>query len=172
MSLPGIPLIKPGDDLPALIIASLNTAELTLQAGDILVVTSKIVSKAEGRQVDLRTITPSPAAIEIATMTAKDPRLVEVVLSEASEIARMAPNILITRHRLGFISANAGIDHSNVGADGDDWILLLPVNPDGSAARIRAALFAATGVEVGIIISDTHGRPDRLGNTGLSIGVA
>jgi coenzyme F420-0:L-glutamate ligase/coenzyme F420-1:gamma-L-glutamate ligase len=172
MSLPGIPIIQPGDDLPALILNSLKAAEITLQSGDVLVVTSKIVSKAEGRRLDLRTITPSARAVEIAQTANKDPRLVEVVLSEAAEISRMAPNVLITRHRLGFISANAGIDHSNVGPDGEDWILLLPVDPDGSAARIRSALFAATGVEIGIVLSDTHGRPHRLGNTGIAIGVA
>src|SRR5437870_13695091 len=110
-SLPGLPMIQPGDDLARLIADSLTAANITLQNGDILVVTSKIVSKSEGRRLDLRTITPSVQAIEIAAKTEKDPRLVEVVLAESQGISRMAPNVLITRHRLGFVSANAGIDH-------------------------------------------------------------
>jgi coenzyme F420-0:L-glutamate ligase / coenzyme F420-1:gamma-L-glutamate ligase len=171
-SLPGIPIIHPGDDLPSIMLNSLKTADITLLDGDILVVTSKIVSKAEGRRMDLRTVTPSAKAIEIAEKTLKDPRLVEMVLAEAADLARIAPNILITRHRLGFISANAGIDHSNVGPDGEDWILLLPIDPDASAARIRDVLHAATGAHIGVVLSDTHGRPHRLGNTGVAIGVA
>jgi coenzyme F420-0:L-glutamate ligase/coenzyme F420-1:gamma-L-glutamate ligase len=171
-ALPGMPLIQSGDDLPALILAALGRASLTLQQDDVLVVTSKIVSKAEGRRLDLRTITASARAQEIAAQTGKDPRLVEVLLGEVQEIARMRPGSIITRHKLGFISANAGIDHSNVGAEGDDWVLLLPVDPDASAARLRKALLTATGAQVGVVISDTHGRPFRLGNVGTAIGVA
>lgn len=171
-SLPGIPLIQAGDDLAAMILEAVARLNLRLQDDDVLVVTSKIVSKSEGRRLDLRTITPSARAEEIAQQTGKDSRLVEVLLGEAAEISRMRPGSIITRHKLGFISANAGIDHSNVGTEGDDWILLLPVDPDASARRLREALFKATGAQVGIVISDTHGRPFRLGNMGTAVGVA
>ena len=172
VSLPGIPLVQPGDDLARLILDSLHTAELTLRERDILVVTSKIVSKAEGRFLDLRTIRPSARAEDVAAKTGKDPRLVEVVLAESTSISRMRMGVLIVRHKLGFTSANAGIDHSNVGPNGEEWVLLLPVDPDASAARLRMALHAATGVQVGIVIGDTHGRPFRLGNVGVAVGVA
>ncbi len=172
MSLPGIPLVQPGDDLARLILDSLRAAELALAEGDVLVITSKIVSKAEGRILDLRTLTPSARAHEITEKTGKDPRLVEAVLAESTEVSRMRTGVLIVRHRLGFTSANAGIDHSNVGPNGEEWVLLLPADPDVSAARLRDALQTAAGVSVGIIISDTHGRPFRLGNVGVAIGVA
>src|SRR5262245_59907096 len=172
MSLPGIPLVKPGDDLARLILDSLRGNDLTLQDGDVLVVTSKIVSKAEGRLLDLRTLTPSARAQDIAAQTGKDPRLVEAVLAESSDISRMRMGVLVVRHRLGFTSANAGIDHSNVGPNGEEWVLLLPVDPDASARRLRDALHAETGVRIGVVISDTHGRPFRLGNTGVAVGVA
>jgi coenzyme F420-0:L-glutamate ligase / coenzyme F420-1:gamma-L-glutamate ligase len=171
-SLPGIPLIQPGDDLVQIILNSLQQGEIALQTGDVLVVTSKIVSKAEGRRLDLRTVNPSIRAQEIAVQTGKDPRLVEVVLTESSEISRMRMGVLITTHKLGFTSANAGIDHSNVGPDGEDWVLLLPVDPDASARKIRDGLLAVTGAAVGIVISDTHGRPFRLGNIGVAVGIA
>jgi coenzyme F420-0:L-glutamate ligase/coenzyme F420-1:gamma-L-glutamate ligase len=172
MSIPGLPLIKPGDDLPKLIVDCLQATALTLQPNDVLVITSKIVSKSEGRYLDLRTISPSENAHEVAKVTGKDPRLIEVILAESTQISRMAPNVIVTRHRLGFVSANSGIDHSNVGPDGEDWVLLLPIDPDESARRIREAIRQATGVAIGIIISDTHGRPHRLGNIGIAIGVA
>jgi coenzyme F420-0:L-glutamate ligase/coenzyme F420-1:gamma-L-glutamate ligase len=172
VALPGIPLVQAGDDLATLILAALARADLALRDQDVLVVTSKIVSKAEGRRLDLRTVTPSARADAIAAQTGKDPRLVEVLLGESLDITRMRPGTIITRHKLGFISANAGIDHSNVGAEGDEWVLLLPVDPDASAARLRAALHAATGASVGVVISDTHGRPFRLGNVGTAVGVA
>ncbi len=171
-SLPGIPLVQPGDDLARFILDSLHSAELALREGDVLVVTSKIVSKAEGRILDLRTITPSARAQDIAAQTGKDSRLVEVILSESVSVSRMRMGVLIVRHRLGFTSANAGIDHSNVGPNGEEWVLLLPVDPDASAARLREAIRAATGIPVGIIITDTHGRPFRLGNVGVAVGVA
>ncbi len=171
-SVPSIPLIRPGDDLAAILVDCLHSAGIVLQDGDILVVTSKIVSKAEGRFLDLRTVTPSPRAHDIAAQTGKDPRLVEAALSESETISRMRVGVLITRHRLGFTSANAGIDHSNVGPNGEDWVLLLPVDPDQSAARLCAALGEAAGARIGVVISDTHGRPFRLGNVGVAIGVA
>jgi coenzyme F420-0:L-glutamate ligase / coenzyme F420-1:gamma-L-glutamate ligase len=172
MALPGLPLIQPGDDLASLTLDALARSQWQLQDHDVVVVTSKIVSKAEGRYCDLRTVTPSAQATEIAHKTSKDPRLVEVLLSESVEILRTRPGSIITRHRLGFVSANAGIDHSNVGPDGEDWVLLLPLDPDASAARLRDAWHAATGAHVGVVISDTHGRPFRLGNVGTAVGVA
>jgi len=176
MSVPGLPLIRPGDDLPALIAAALMAAEIALQAGDVLVVTSKIVSKAEGRIVDLLTVTPSDRAREVAAATGKDPRLVELILREAAGISRQRGPVLITRHRLGFISANSGIDQSNVRSENDgqhdEFALLLPEDPDESARRLRAGLAERCGVAPGIVISDTHGRPHRLGNVGVAVGVA
>jgi coenzyme F420-0:L-glutamate ligase/coenzyme F420-1:gamma-L-glutamate ligase len=170
-ALPGIPLIQPGDDLVNIILAALKRAQLELQDGDTLVVTSKIVSKAEGRMVDLNTVTPSVEALDLANKTLKDPRIVELVLRESVEISRRAPGVLITRHRLGFVSANSGIDQSNVAED-DEKVLLLPQNPDASAKMICDCLYEITGRSVGIVISDSHGRPFRMGNVGVAIGVA
>lgn len=171
LSLTGIPLIQPGDDLPGVILKALERMQCPLVNGDVLVVTSKIVSKAEGRFFDLRDVVPSAEAESLAQETEKDPRLVELVLQESADISRKGHRVLITRHRLGFVSANAGIDQSNVD-EGGERVLLLPVDPDHSADVIRQALFTATGVEVGIVISDTHGRPFRMGNVGVAVGVA
>lgn len=172
IALPNLPLVKPGDDLAALIAASLSAAEIALTSRDVLVITSKLVSKAEGRFVDLSTVTPSPRAVEVAAQTRKDPRLVELILQESTSISRLRSDVLIVRHRLGFTLANAGIDHSNVGADGEDWVLLLPEDPDGSARRLRAALAERLGVAPGVVISDSHGRPFRMGTVGVAIGLA
>lgn len=166
-AVPNIPQVQPGDDLGLLIQVALQEAKIRLQTGDILVIAQKIISKAEGRFVQLSAVTPSERAQEVAAQTDKDPRLVELVLQESTAISRMKPGALIVRHRLGFTSANAGIDRSNVGGE-DDRVLLLPVDPDASAAKIHAAL----GGNVGVVISDTHGRPFRLGNIGVAIGVA
>ena len=171
MALPGIPLIKAGDDLAHVILEALSRAGMTLQSGDALVVTSKIVSKAEGRIVTLSDIVPSARALEVAAQTNKDARIVELVLQESSAISRSAPGVLITRHRLGFVSASSGIDQSNLDG-GDERVLLLPLDPDASAQKVRQALLKETGAAVGIIISDSHGRPFRLGNVGTAIGVA
>jgi coenzyme F420-0:L-glutamate ligase/coenzyme F420-1:gamma-L-glutamate ligase len=171
IALPGIPLVQPGDDVAKLILEALARADVTLQNGDALVVTSKIVSKAEGRIFNLNEITPGDEARHIAEETRKDPRIVELVLRESHAISRRAPGVLITRHRLGFVSASSGIDQSNVDG-GEEHVLLLPLDPDGTARTIRAALLAATGAEAGIVISDSHGRPFRLGNAGVAIGVA
>jgi len=167
----GLPIIQPGDDLVALITAAVAAQSTPLEDGDVVVITSKIVSKAEGRFVDLRTVTPSPQACRLATRTDKDPRLVEVVLRESTGISRARPGILIVRHRLGFTSSVAGIDHSNVGG-GEDLVLLLPEDPDGSAERLRAGLEAASGRSLAVVLTDTHGRPFRRGNIGVAIGVA
>lgn len=171
IALPGIPIIQPGDDLARIILDSLARAALTLQSGDALVITSKIVSKAEGRSVDLRAVTPGAAAYALASETHKDPRLVELVLRESKHISRKAPHVLVVEHRLGFTSANAGIDQSNVDG-GEDHALLLPLDPDASAQAIHERLRAEAGADVGIVISDSHGRPFRLGNVGVAVGVA
>lgn len=173
--LPGLPLVQPGDDLSALILQGLQQAGLTLQDGDILVLAQKIVSKAEGRLVNLAQVTPSPRALELAAQTAKDPRLVEVILGESRSVLRTRPGTIIVEHRLGFVCASAGVDHSNVrGADGcpDDWVLLLPQDPDASAQRLRQQLEAVSGVRLGVMIIDSHGRAWRLGTVGVAIGLA
>lgn len=168
--LPGLPLIHKGDDLAGLIVEVLRACAVTLQDGDALVVSSKIVSKSEGRIIPLATVTPSPQAIEYAAQASKDPRIVQLVLDESRSVSRVSKGVLVTTHRLGFTSANAGIDQSNV-EGGDDVVLLLPKDPDTSAAELSARLKELTGARVGIIISDTHGRPFRLGNVGVAIGV-
>jgi coenzyme F420-0:L-glutamate ligase/coenzyme F420-1:gamma-L-glutamate ligase len=168
-AIPGLPMVQPGDDLAALIADRVGT----LRDRDVLVVAQKIVSKAEGRIVDLATVTPSPRAAELAAEVGKDPCLVEVILSESTRVVRSRPNLLIMQHRLGFVMANAGVDHSNVApTDGIDRVLLLPIDPDGSAERLRAALAEKFGVRLGVIISDSFGRPWRRGTAGVAIGAA
>lgn len=169
-ALPDFPLVKAGDDLVGLILAGLTPFQA--QDGDIIVIASKVVSKAENRYVDLRTITPSDEANTLAAQTQKDPRVVELVLQNSLAISRSAPNVLLVRHKLGFVSANAGIDASNVGADNPDTVLLLPENPDQSAQNLRQRLSQALGIRLGVIISDTHGRPFRHGNIGVALGSA
>jgi coenzyme F420-0:L-glutamate ligase / coenzyme F420-1:gamma-L-glutamate ligase len=171
VALPGIPMVQPGDNLVNIIQQGVARADYKLESGDALVIASKIVSKAEGRFVDLNTVTPSTQALELADETRKDPRIVELVLSETRSISRKAVGVLVVTHRLGFTSANAGIDQSNV-ENGDDRVLLLPSDPDASAQAIHDGIRQATGAEVGVIISDSHGRPFRMGNVGVAIGVA
>jgi coenzyme F420-0:L-glutamate ligase/coenzyme F420-1:gamma-L-glutamate ligase len=171
IALPGIPLVKQGDDLPKIILEGIEKLGLQLEKGDALVVTSKIVSKAEGRLFDLRDIEPGAEAQRLAAETRKDPRIVELVLRETLKISRQAPGVLVVQHRLGFVSANAGIDQSNVDGS-ENMVLLLPLDPDASANRIHAQLRELTGAEVGVVISDSHGRPFRVGNVGVAIGVA
>jgi coenzyme F420-0:L-glutamate ligase / coenzyme F420-1:gamma-L-glutamate ligase len=168
-ALPGIPLVQAGDDLCRLILASLEQASLCLEEGDVVVLAQKIVSKAEGRQIALATVSPGPQAAELAERTGKDARLVELILSEAEEVVRVAAQLVIVRHRLGLVLANAGIDQSNV-ADGE--VLLLPENPDASAARLREALLRATGKAVAVLVIDSLGRAWRVGTVGTAIGVA
>src|SRR5437762_4454622 len=130
----GAPMVQPGDDLAALTLAAYAATKLTLEDGDVIVVAQKIVSKSEGRIVDIATVQPSERAIALAAETGKDPRFVEIVLSESRRIVRHRPNLIVAEHRLGFVMANAGIDHSNVGPDdGTERVLLLPLDPDGSA---------------------------------------
>jgi coenzyme F420-0:L-glutamate ligase/coenzyme F420-1:gamma-L-glutamate ligase len=173
--LPKIPLIHPGDDLAEILLTSLQTAKITPEDGDILVVAQKIVSKAEGRLVNLTTITPSKEAFELATRSEKDPRLVELILKESREILRVRPGSIIVEHRLGFICASAGIDHSNVmGDEGkpEDWVLLLPEDPDRSALEIRRKIKLSTGNRLGVMIIDSHGRAWRIGTVGTAIGIS
>ena len=167
--LEGLPIVRPGDDLAALLTPALALRKP--QPGDVLIVTSKIVAKAEGRFVNLRQVTPSPRALALAAVTQKDPRLVEVILSESREVSRAGPNVLITRHRLGFISANAGVDHSNTSAD-PDVVLLMPSDPDATAAHLHERLSSTFGVHLPVVICDSHGRPHRLGTVGVAVGVA
>lgn len=165
----GIPEIQPGDDLGAHIDAACRTQGITLQDGDVLVVTQKSVSKAEDRGVDLEDVTPSPLALQLATQWEKDPRHVEVVLQETKRIVRMDHGVIICETRHGLVCANAGVDASNVP---DGRLMLLPVDPDASAQRIRDSLLKSTGADVAVIISDTFGRPWRAGYTEVAIGVA
>ncbi len=169
-ALQGVGEILPGCDLAATIMDALSAGGLRLEPQDVLVVAQKAVSKAEGRFLRLDEVEPSPRAVELARVTGKDPRLVEVILGESSEVLRARPNVMIVRHRLGYVMAQAGVDRSNV--PGDDRVLLLPVDPDGSAERLRDRLRAACGVEVGVIVSDSFGRPWRLGTTNVAIGAA
>jgi len=168
-------MVKPGDDLAALLLEALSNNRLILQEGDILVLAQKIVSKAENRLVNLNGVSPSAQAFELAAKTDKDPRLVELVLRESSEILRYRPGTVIVEHRLGFVCANAGIDHSNV--DGpygnpEDWVLMLPENPDRSASAIRERIFSERKVSTGVLIIDSHGRAWRTGTVGVAIGLA
>jgi coenzyme F420-0:L-glutamate ligase / coenzyme F420-1:gamma-L-glutamate ligase len=173
LAVPGIPLVRRDDDLVALIGDGLERGDIVPLAGDVFVVTQKIVSKAEGRMVDLATVEPSGQAIELAGKVQKDPRLVELILSESVRVVRARPGILIVEHRLGFVMANAGIDQSNVGSPDDPQrALLLPVDPDGTAARLRERLSQRFGVPVAVIISDSFGRAWRRGTCGVAIGAA
>jgi coenzyme F420-0:L-glutamate ligase / coenzyme F420-1:gamma-L-glutamate ligase len=186
-AIPDIPLIHPGDDLPEIIWQSFCQAVArgdcpALQDGDILVVAQKIVSKAEGRMVHLSRVQPSPRAIELATISEKDPRLVEWILRESRQVLRARPGTIIVEHRLGFICANAGIDHSNVSAEPgrgvseeanpEEWVLLLPQNPDASAQWIRQRLENASGARLGVMVIDSHGRAWRFGTVGTAIGLS
>lgn len=176
-ALPGLPVVGPGDELALLITAGVRRAGMDLRDGDVIVVASKAVSRAEGRFVDLATVSPSPRAIELGHEIGKDARMVELILRETAHISRKAKDVLVVRHRLGFISANAGIDCSNA-APGDapagsgPWALLLPEDPDASAERIRQTLCETWNAEVGVVVSDSFGRPFRLGTVGMAIGVA
>ena len=166
----GLPEVRPGDDLGAMILGAMTSAGLSLVDGDVLVVAQKIVSKAEGQLVPLAAVEPSALAHAFAEEYGKDPRQVEVVLREARRVVRMERGVLIVETRHGFVCANAGVDASNV--EGEKVVSLLPPDPDGSAERLRAALAATTGRRVAVIISDTFGRPWREGQTNIAIGVA
>ena len=171
LPLRGIPEVMPGADLAARLLESLH--EHPVADGDILVIAQKIVSKAENRYVDLAGVAPSDRALELAGETGKDPRLVELVLSQSKRVVRYRQDVLIVEHRLGFVHANAGIDHSNIPQDArSERVLLLPEDPDASAARIHAAISQTCGANVGVIINDSAGRAWRNGVTGIAIGAA
>jgi len=171
IALEGIPEISPGDDLAALIAAALVAADIGLADYDILVVTQKVVSKAEGRVVELASVTPGEKALAWAARWGKDARQVELVLSESAEVLRMAHGgLIISRTRHGFVCANAGVDLSNTG--GADLATLLPVDPDASARLLREGLRALTGAAPAVVISDSFGRPWRNGIVNVAIGVA
>jgi coenzyme F420-0:L-glutamate ligase/coenzyme F420-1:gamma-L-glutamate ligase len=182
----GVPLVAPGDDLAAVTAAALRANGLSLEDNDVLVVAQKIVSKAEGRIVDLAQVNPSARAVALAAETGKDPRLVEVVLSESRRVVRRRPGLIIVEHRLGFVMANAGVDHSNVPPppaiedrggtpmmpDGGERVLLLPRDPDGSARALRLALIAEFGKRIAVVVNDSFGRPWRRGVAGVALGAA
>ena len=168
-SIRGVPLIEPGDDLPGILISALIESNIQPQGGDILVVAHKVVSKAEGNLVALSGITPSVEAMEIAHETGKDPKHIQLVLNDSVRVVRKGAGVLVTEHRHGWICANSGIDFSNVHGE---FYVRLPENPDKSAAEIQNRLVAHFNVPLGVVISDSHGRPFRLGVTGVAIGIA
>jgi len=173
LALRGIPLVQPGDDLAALLIAAIGTSNVTLRDHDVLVVAQKIVSKAEGRYVELAEVTPSPRARELAHTTGKDPRLVEVILSETQEVLRSRLDVLIVAHRLGYVMANAGVDQSNIEhPDGAEHVLLLPIDPDRSCRVLKERLDGQFGVKLAVVINDSFGRAWRDGVTGIALGAA
>lgn len=170
--LKGIPLINQGDDLADILLTALDENRIDLQDGDILVVTQKVVSKAEGRRVDLKTVTPSQEAESLAGETGKDPREVELILQESTQVLRSRPGLIIVEHRIGFVCANAGIDRSNVKGDegSRDFVLLLPENPDQSASELRQTIEGKKEVRIAVVIIDSHGRAWRNGTVGIAIG--
>jgi len=169
----GLPDVAPGDDLAGLILGAIEKAGDTLADGDVLVLAQKIVSKAEGRFVRLADITPSAEAEDYAAKVDKDPRHVELILRESNDVVRIAPGVLIVEHKLGIVMANAGIDRSNIAQDKDDErALLLPEDPDASAAKLRDTIAERTGAKVAVVIADSVGRAWRYGTTGLAIGCA
>ncbi|HEX2914493.1 MAG TPA: coenzyme F420-0:L-glutamate ligase [Chloroflexia bacterium] len=172
----GLPMIAPGDDLGKLICEVLANEGEQPQDGDILAVAQKIVSKSEGRLINLAAIEPSPRAMEIAPIVAKDPRHVEVILRESREVIWVSPGIFVVETLQGYVCANAGVDRSNIaqpeGNPEDEWVCLLPVDSNASAARLRSRIKALTGAEVAVVINDTHGRPFRMGGVGVALGLA
>ncbi len=174
-ALRGIPLVHQGDDLADMMVSALAANAIALEDNDVIVVGQKVVSKAEGRMVDLASIEPSEKAHELASRADKDPRLVELVLEESREVLRVTRGTIIVEHKLGFICANAGIDHSNVagpGSNSHEYVLLLPCDPDLSAQVIRTKLELASGRRIGVLIIDSHGRAWRLGVVGACIGLS
>ena len=170
-ALSGIPAVQSGDDIAAILADALDAGPMAPRDRDVLVVTHKIISKAEGRYRDLAAVTPSPRARELAAATGKDPALVEVILSESRQVVRSRQELIITEHRLGTVMANAGVDQSNV-PGGPQRVLLLPENPDASSAALRAALGARFGVDIAVVVSDSVGRAWRNGVVGLALGAA
>jgi coenzyme F420-0:L-glutamate ligase/coenzyme F420-1:gamma-L-glutamate ligase len=173
IAIPGIPMIQPGNDLAAIIVEQAQAAGIALEQDDVVVITHKIVSKAEGRAVRLSQVTPSPEAVEVAALVHKDPRLVEIILRESRGIVAMRRDLLVVENNLGLICANAGIDRSNIEHMDDDTTLMpLPQDPDTSARAIRERLQSLTGRRLAVLIIDTLGRPFREGVIGMTIGIA
>ncbi len=180
-AIPDLPLIEPGDDLAAILIDGLASAGIAPAARDVLVVAQKVVSKAENQYRDLGAVTPSERARDLARAVDKDPRLVEVILSESEDVVAHKPGVLVVAHRLGFVLANAGIDRSNVGSEagpkagpeaGSERVLLLPEDPDASAAALKVRLESHFKIELAVIVSDSLGRAWRNGVTGIALGAA
>ncbi|HSG89501.1 MAG TPA: coenzyme F420-0:L-glutamate ligase [Pseudomonadales bacterium] len=180
LPLAGIPLVAEGDDLVALLLDALGRDDLSLRDGDVLVIAQKIVSKSEGRLVRLADVTPGAEALALAEETAKDPRLVQLILDESVKVVRKrtspapgVPGVIIVEHRRGWVHANAGIDQSNVRAgEPGEYALLLPVDPDASAQRLREALEKHFGCRLGVVINDSAGRAWRVGTCGIALGSA
>ncbi|MBK9208357.1 MAG: coenzyme F420-0:L-glutamate ligase [Anaerolineales bacterium] len=173
--LQNIPLIRQDDNLADILVDSLHASGAQLENYDILVIAQKIISKSEGRMVDITTVTPSSQAIELAQKADKDPRVVELMLQESNEVVRVRVGTIIVEHKLGFVCANAGIDHSNVAGSGNEnqeFVLLLPEDPDQSARNIREQIKQKTGKDIGVMIIDSHGRAWRNGTVGICIGLS
>jgi coenzyme F420-0:L-glutamate ligase/coenzyme F420-1:gamma-L-glutamate ligase len=173
--LQNIPLIRQDDNLADILVDSLHASGAQLENDDILVIAQKIISKSEGRMVDITTVTPSSQAIELAQKAEKDPRVVELMLQESNEVVRVRVGTIIVEHKLGFVCANAGIDHSNVAGSGNEnqeFVLLLPEDPDRSARNIREQIKQKTGKDIGVMIIDSHGRAWRNGTVGICIGLS
>ena len=168
----GVPWIEPGEDVPAVITRALDAGDHALQSQDVVVVAQKIVSKAENRYVDLTQVEPGREAYRLGSETNKDPRLVEIILRESRSVLRYRPGLLVVRHRLGLVMANAGVDQSNIDAEAGERVLLLPADPDASARRIKTVLDEHYGADVGVVISDSAGRPWRNGIVGIALGTA
>jgi coenzyme F420-0:L-glutamate ligase/coenzyme F420-1:gamma-L-glutamate ligase len=169
---PGLPMVAEGDDLAALVLEAMAASDQTLEDGDCICLAQKIVSKAEGQQIALADVSATPEAEKLAEETDKDPRLVQLILDESTEVLRQKPGVLIMRHRLGLVGAHAGIDQSNIDHGGGEQALLLPIDPDASAARFKADIESRTGKKIGVIITDSANRPWRLGTIGIAIGAA
>jgi coenzyme F420-0:L-glutamate ligase/coenzyme F420-1:gamma-L-glutamate ligase len=173
LALGGVPLVQAGDDLCAIILDAIARSGEKLAAGDVLVIAQKIVSKAQGRYVELAQVSPSSRALALAEVVSKDPRVIELILEESLEVLRVRRDVMIVVHRTGFVMANAGIDFSNVEAGAvDERVLLLPLDPDGTCERIRMGLQAHANVPVAVIINDSHGRAWRNGTVGVAIGAS
>lgn len=168
----GIPLIKSGDDIAQIVFECIAKSDIELERDDIIVIAQKIVSKAEGRQVNLDSVVPTDDAMNLAAEVEKDPRLVELILNESQEVVRKKPGVLITRHKLGHVVAHAGVDQSNIDHGSGSEALLLPENPDESAARLCKKFCELFNLDLGVIVSDSANRPFRLGTIGIAIGAA
>ncbi|HET7597854.1 MAG TPA: coenzyme F420-0:L-glutamate ligase [Burkholderiales bacterium] len=171
-AVPGVPLVEPGDDLGTLLIERVRQAGIVPRDHDIFVVAQKVVSKAEGRYVDVDAVAPSPRAAELAAVVGKDPRIVEIILRESVEVVRYGPGVLVVAHRLGFVMANAGVDQSNIRHGEVERVLLLPEDPDRSCASLKARIDDSFGVDVAVVINDSFGRPWRNGVVGVALGAA